>query len=102
MIIVNELKLFERQLGRIMVEPLISKICRKMDKIREKELKRVFGKIKEENERKRVVIERFSRELVERMLQVPLEKLREAVLNNDDELLYAAKKLFGIRVEKEE
>jgi glutamyl-tRNA reductase len=102
MIITNELKLFEKQLGRIMVEPLISKICRKMDKIREKELKRAFGKIKEENKRKRVVIERFSRELVERMLQVPLEKLREAVLNNDDELLYAAKKLFGIKVEREE
>jgi glutamyl-tRNA reductase len=58
--------------------------------------------MKETDERKRLVIERFSRELVERMLQTPIGQLREAVLNNDNELLNIAEKLFGITHEKQE
>jgi glutamyl-tRNA reductase len=101
-IILDELKLFENQLGRIMAEPIISKICGKIEEIRKREIKRAFGKMKETDERKRLVIERFSRELVERMLQTPIGQLREAVLNNDNELLNIAEKLFGITHEKQE
>ncbi len=100
-IIEDELKIFENQLGRIMAEPVISKICRKIDEIREKELRRAYEKLKETDEWKKEVIERFSRELVDRMLQTPMEKLRNAALNHDNALLFTAEKLFGTNIEKE-
>lgn len=100
-IIWAELNRFERQLGMMIAEPVVSKICRRVDEIRRKELKRAFGKIKETDERKKMVIERFSRELAERMLRIPLERLREAALNGDSELLTKAEKLFGVKAEKD-
>ena len=84
-----------------MAEPVISKICRKIDEIREKELRRAYEKLKETDEWKKEVIERFSRELVDRMLQTPMEKLRNAALNHDNALLFTAEKLFGTNIEKE-
>lgn len=101
-IVIGELKLFENQLGRIMAEPVISKICRKIEEIRRIELRRVFQKIKEKDERKKLVIESFSRELAERMLQIPIEQLREAALKNNNGLLSSAEKLFGVKIEKQE
>jgi glutamyl-tRNA reductase len=99
-IICDELRLFESQLGKIMAAPLISRICGKIEETRRRELKRAFGKMKETDERKKMVVERFSKELAERILQFPIEQLREAALNNDNELLSTAEKLFGVKVEK--
>jgi len=99
-IIMDELKLFEDQLGRIMAEPVISKICMKIEEIRKSELKRAFGKMKETDERKKLVIERFSKELAERMLQIPMDQLRKAALNKDNDLLFTAEKIFGLKAEK--
>lgn len=99
-ILVGELKLLEDQLSRIMAEPVISKICARFEKIRKKELKRAFGKMKETDEGKKLVVERFSKELVERMLQFPMDQLREAALTNDNALFSTTEKLFGIKAEK--
>jgi glutamyl-tRNA reductase len=99
-IICDELRIFESQLGKIMAEPLISRICGEIEEIRRRELKRAFGKMKETDERKKMVVERFSREFAERILQFPIEQLREAALNNDNELLSTAEKLFGVKIER--
>lgn len=99
-IIWRELKRFEGQLGMMIAEPVISRIYRRVDEIRRRELKRAFGKMKEKDERKRTVVERFSRELAERILQVPMERLRAAALNNEGELLSLAEKLFGVKTEE--
>jgi glutamyl-tRNA reductase len=48
----------------------------------------------ESDERKISVMERFSKELVERIMQFPMEQLKKAALNNEGELLSAAEKLF--------
>lgn len=98
--ILDELRLFEDQLGRLIAEPVISKICGRIEEIRRRELKRAFGKMKKTDESERLVIERFSKELAERMLQVPVDRLRKAALNNDSELLSTAEKLFGVKAEK--
>jgi len=98
--ILGELRLFEDQLGRLIAEPVISKICSRIEEIRRRELKRAFGKLKETDESERLVIERFSKELAERMLQVPVDRLRKAALSNDSELLSTAEKLFGVKAEK--
>jgi glutamyl-tRNA reductase len=101
-IVFEELERFERQLARLFVEPLISEICRKIEVIRRRELKRAVRKMGESDERKLMVMDRFSRELVERILQEPIEQLREAALKDNSLLLSAAEELFGIKKRKGE
>jgi glutamyl-tRNA reductase len=101
-IIFEELERFERQLARLFVEPMVSEIYRNAEAIRQRELGRAVRKMGEKDERKIMIMERFSRELVERILQVPIEQLREAALKNNSSLLSAAEELFGLKAEKGE
>lgn len=101
-IIFEELERFERQLAKLFVEPMISEICRKIEEIRQRELGRAIRKMGEADEKKLMVMDRFSKELVERILQIPIEQLREAALKNNGMLLSAAEELFGIRTNKGE
>ncbi len=101
-IVFEELERFERQLAKLFVEPMISEIYRKVEAIRQRELRRAIRKMGESDEKKLMVIDRFSKELVERILQVPIEQLREAALKNDGFLLSAAEELFGIKTSKGE
>jgi len=55
----------------------------------------------ESDEKKLAIIDRFSRELVERVVQVPLNQLREAGLNGDGKLIAAAEQLFRIESRNE-
>jgi glutamyl-tRNA reductase len=96
-IVLAELGRFERQQMELAVAPLISEICRRVDGIRRRELERALSKMGESDARKVGVVDRFSRELVERVLQLPIDQLREAALNNDNGLLSAVEKLFKIK-----
>jgi len=53
----------------------------------------MVGSTSEEN---RSVIENLTKELSERILQLPIENLRKAALSKDGALLSAAKKLFEL------
>jgi glutamyl-tRNA reductase len=101
-IIFEEFERFERQLAKLFVEPLISEICRRIEAIRQRELRRAVRKMGESDKKKLMVIDRFSRELVERILQNPIEQIRGAALKNNGSLLSAAEELFGIKSEKDE
>jgi glutamyl-tRNA reductase len=96
-IIGEELGRLEEQLGRILAEPLVSRIYQKVEGIREKELRKALQMMRGLDEKQRVVVEDLTRELVERILQVPAERLREAALDNDGSLLSAAEKLFYLK-----
>jgi glutamyl-tRNA reductase len=96
-ILFEELARFEKQQMEFLVQPLISEIYKRVDGIRQKELKRALSKMAESDEKKMQILDRFSRELVERVLQMPIDQLREAALNSDDGLLSAAEKLFKIK-----
>lgn len=96
-IVLEELGRFERQQSELAVQPLISEIYKMVDGIRRRELERALSKMGESDARKVGVMDRFSRELVERVLQGPIAQLREAALNNDNGLLSAVKKLFRIK-----
>jgi glutamyl-tRNA reductase len=56
-----------------------------------------MSKIGEKDERKLQVLERFSRELMERILQIPVDQLKRAALDSDDGLVAAAQKLFKVK-----
>jgi glutamyl-tRNA reductase len=93
-IISEELNRFEIELSKLVAQPLISEICRRFEEIRLKELTRAIRKIGELDKEKLAIIDRFSRELIERVAQIPIEQLRKAALSSDDGLLEAAERLF--------
>lgn len=94
LLVVEELARFEQELSWILVLPLASEIYRSLEVVRRSEFERAVRKMGESDGRKISVIERFSKELVERIMQVPMERLKKAALNNEGELLSAAEKLF--------
>lgn len=96
-IVFDELERFQKELSKVMVEPLISGIYRKVEELRQKELERAVRKLAEFDSKKLAILDRFSRELVERIMQVPVEQLNEAALEDERELLSAAEKLFKIK-----
>jgi glutamyl-tRNA reductase len=95
-IISEELIRFELKLSQLAAQPLINEICRNFEIIRQKEYVRALRKMGNLEEQKMLVLERFSRELIERIAQLPINQLRKAAIDGDDELLYSAKKLFQI------
>jgi glutamyl-tRNA reductase len=97
MLVLADVERFERQQLELAVAPLISEIYKRVDVIRRRELERALGKMGESDARKLGVMDRFSRELVERVLQLPIDQLREAALNNDDGLLSAVERLFKVK-----
>jgi glutamyl-tRNA reductase len=96
-IAIEELDRFERDQSKLLVEPIISEIFRRVDDIRRKELERAVSKMAESDEKKLAVLDRFSRELVERVLQMPVDQLKQAAMDSDDGLLSAAEKLFKVK-----
>jgi glutamyl-tRNA reductase len=93
-IIAEELDRFEAELAKLVAQPLITEICRKFEEIRKKELTRAIRKMGESDEKKLLILERFSRELTERIAQIPIEQLRSAAISNNGEILSVAEKLF--------
>jgi glutamyl-tRNA reductase len=95
-IILEELESLENALGKMSVEPLVSALCAKADKIREKELRKALRMVGSISEKESTVITNLTKELTERILQLPVESLRRAALNRDVELLSAARRLFEL------
>jgi glutamyl-tRNA reductase len=96
-IILEELDRFRKQQSESLVEPLISQIFKRAEEIRQKELKRALNKMTLQEQKEMAVIDRFSKELVERILQTPIDQLRQSALKNEGTLLLAFEKLFNIR-----
>lgn len=95
-IIGEEFGRLNTQISMLLVAPLVTRIFRKVDGIRQRELERALRILKGFDEEQRVVIEDLSKKLMERMLQTPTEQLREAALNHDGSVLSAAEKLFNL------
>ena len=93
-IILEELGRLDTQIGMLLAEPLVSRIFKKVDDIRQKELEKALQMLKGIDESQRVVVEDLTKKLMEKMLQTPTERLREAALNHDGTILSAAEKLF--------
>lgn len=96
-IVFEELERFERQQSELLVKPLISKIFKRVERVRQKELKRALGKMALQDEENARIMDRFSRELVERVMQIPIDQVRRAALNSDNGLLSSVEKLFKIK-----
>jgi len=95
-IVLDELRRLEVLLGRTLAEPLVSSLCAKIDRVRKNELRKALRILRNPNEKEKLVIENLTKELTERILQLPIENLRKAALNKDAKLVSAAKKLFEL------
>jgi len=98
-IILRELQNFEAEMSRLIAQPVITDICRKFEEIRAKELSRAISKMHESDAKKIQILDRFSRELTERIAQIPIEQLRAAALANDGELLTVSRRIFQVGVQ---
>jgi len=97
-IVDEELDHLEALLKKMAAEPIISSLCKKVDKIRCNELSKALHMINGINDDQRLVIENLTKELAERILQSPIENLRNATLNGDNALLLAVNSLFSLKV----
>jgi glutamyl-tRNA reductase len=95
-IIAEELKNLEALVGRLLAEPLVSSLCIIVENIRGKELRKALRIVRNINVEQKLVIENLTKELAERILQVPIENLRKAALDRDTTVLSAARKLFEL------
>ena len=96
--IIKELDHLETLLKKMAAEPIISVLCRKMEDIRRTELSKALHMINGISENHRLIIEDLTKELVEKILQIPIENLRNSTLNGEKELLFAANSLFSLNV----
>ena len=95
-IISEELKSLDALLGRLLAEPLVSSLCTKVEDIRGKELQKALRIVRNIDEEQKLVIENLTKELAERILQLPIENMRKAALKRDSATLSAARKLFEL------
>jgi len=98
-IVLEELDHLEKLLKRMKAEPTISVLTRSMESIRRRELSKAIRMLGSVDEDQRRVVEDLTRELTERILQSPIESLREAALNDDHTLFTALRKLFNLKDE---
>ncbi|WP_455241147.1 glutamyl-tRNA reductase [Methanothermobacter tenebrarum] len=93
-IIEEELELLVNSLKYKKIEPLISKIRKKMEEIRVRETKKAIKKLgKIEGEEK--IIEDLTRSIVNKIFHDIVSRLREAAEKDDEELIKACEKLFN-------
>lgn len=95
-IVLREMDHLEVLLKKMVVEPTISGLCGKVEKIRLGELSKALHILRGVDDHQRMVIEDLTRVLTERILQLPIKNLRDAALNGDNSLLSAARKLFNL------
>jgi glutamyl-tRNA reductase len=67
-----------------------------VEDIRGKELQKALRMVRNINKEQKLVIENLTKELAERILQLPIENMRKAALNRDSATLSAARKLFEL------
>lgn len=97
-IVLEEVKHLELLIKRKQAEPVISDLCARMEKIRQKELKKALKMLKSVNERQRTIINDLTKVLIRRTLQPAFNNLRVAAEKGDLELISAVEKLFNIEI----
>jgi glutamyl-tRNA reductase len=96
-IINDELEVLQAHMRRLEVEPTVKEIFKDIDTRRVKELQKALQMLGEKDKEKIKIIEDLSKALVEGIISEPMNNLRKASEQSDDELLKAASKLFDYK-----
>lgn len=97
-IVIEEVKHLELLIKRKQAEPVISGLCTKMEKIRQKELKKALKMLKSINEGQRTIINDLTKVLIRRSLHPAFNNLRVAAEKGDLKLISAVEKIFDIEI----
>ena len=98
-IINEELRLLEEQYKKQRVERLISDIYKNAETIRRRELEKALNRIKQGNGdvMHDDVLNDLTNSIIKKMLFEITESIKEAAINDDDDLLLSASKLFKLQ-----
>lgn len=96
-IISEEIQVLEAQMRRLEVEPVVKEIFKDIDTRRTKELEKALRMLGETDASKVKIIEDLTKAVVEGIISEPMNNLRKASEQADDDLLKAASKLFDYK-----
>lgn len=100
-IITEELQVLQAHMKRLEVEPVVKEIFKDIDVRRTKELEKALQMLGETDKNKIKIIEDLTKAVVEGIISTPMNNLRKASEQSDDELLRAASKLFDYKKKDE-
>lgn len=100
-IINEELQVLQAHMRRLNVEPVVKEIFKDIDVRRTKELEKALQMLGETDQKKIKIIEDLTKAVVEGIISTPMNNLRKASEQSDDELLKAASKLFDYKKKDE-
>ncbi len=96
-IISEETQVIEAHMKRLEVEPVVKEIFKDIDSRRVRELRKALAMLGEKDQQKIKIIEDLTVAVVEGIISEPMNNLRRASEQSDDDLLKAATKLFDYR-----
>jgi len=100
-IISEEISVLEAQMKRLEVEPVVKEIFKDIDVRRVKELEKALSMLGETDLDKIKIIEDLTKAVVEGIISEPMNNIRRASEQSDEELLKAAAKLFDYKKKNE-
>jgi glutamyl-tRNA reductase len=100
-IISEEIQVLEAQMKRLEVEPVVKEIFKDIDIRRVKELEKALSMLGETDQDKIKIIEDLTKAVVEGIISEPMNNIRRASEQSDEELLKAATKLFDYKKKSE-
>lgn len=96
-IITEEAAVLKAQMKRIEVEPVVKEIFKDIDLRRTKELDKALRMLGETDQTKIKIIEDLTKAIVEGIISTPMNNLRRASEQENDEILDAVEKLFDYK-----
>jgi len=93
-IISEEIQVLEAHMKRLEIEPVVKEIFKDIDVRRSKELEKALRMLGETDESKVKIIDDLTKAIVEGIISTPINNLRKASEQSNDDLLKAATKLF--------
>lgn len=89
-----EVSALEAAMNRLDAEPVISDVFRRIDALRQKELRKALRMLGEQDESRVRIIDDLTRAIAEGIVSVPMNNLRRASEHGRSEIMDAASRLF--------
>ncbi|MGQ0606321.1 MAG: glutamyl-tRNA reductase [Candidatus Nitrosotenuis sp.] len=96
-IISEEIQVLEAHMKRLEIEPVVKEIFKDIDSRRSKELEKALRMLGETDESKVKIIDDLTKAVVEGIISTPMNNLRKASEQSNEDLLKAATKLFNYK-----
>jgi len=96
-IINEEVSILEASMKRLEAEPLVKKVFKNIESLREKELKKALQMLDERDAKKIKIIEELTKAVVESIVSIPMNNIRKASEEGNPEVVELASKLFDYK-----